>query len=135
MIQIQIVGRDGRIVTVTPSGELAIAPLDYDEVEFRELAEDNTAYNFYKPKPKMQFVITGIIAKADKQVSSSVEAAVIVYEAVSNDTTTIGKILFQAAMVQDDFYPLTALHIKVNSGVWINAKTSDDDIHLTVMGY
>lgn len=120
---------------VTQLGQLVVAPLAYDETEFRELAVDNTAYNFYVPKSGKQFVITGIRAKADRQVSPTADADVVIYEAAAPDTTTVAKVLHQEAMVQGESIALLPLNILVNTGVWVNAKTTDDDIHMTIFGY
>lgn len=122
-------------VAVSSLGQLITAPFAYDETVFKELAEVNTAYNFYEPKAGQQFVITGIIFRADKQVSSVSDATVIVYEATSISETTVDKVLLQFAVVQDAAPIITALNILVNKGRWINAKTTDDDIHMTITGY
>jgi len=45
------------------------------------------------------------------------------------------KTLFQLAMVEGDLVVLTPLNIQVAEGAYINAKTTDDDIHMTIMGY
>lgn len=116
-------------------GQLSVAPYAYDDVVFKELAADNTAYNFFAPRVGRQFVMTGLVAKADKQVSTSVDAEVVVYEASAGDSTTADKVLFQVAMVEGDFMSLLPLNILVREGVFVNAKTSDDDIHMTIMGY
>lgn len=120
---------------VTELGQLVVAPLAYDETEFRELAANNTAYNFYVPRSGKQFVITGIRAKADRQVSPTSDADVVVYEASAPDTTTVSKVLYQEAMVQGESVTLVPTNILVNTGVWVNAKTTDDDIHMTIFGY
>lgn len=125
---------NGKKARVTNAGELVVAPFAYDEVEFRELAEDDTAYNFYQPKPNHQFVMTGLNMKADRDVSTTVDAEVVIYEATSTTETTVSKVLFQEAMVRGERTSLPT-NILVNPGVWINAKTSDDDIHMTIMGY
>ncbi len=136
MLTVQIAGGGkGDIANVTPGGEFVVAPLAYDETEFKELAEDDTAYNFYGPKARQQFVLTGLLAYADKQVSGVTNATVIVYEATSEDTTTVDKVLLQFELGQNQSLPLPGLHILVNSGVWINAKTDDDDVHMTLFGY
>lgn len=119
---------------VTPNGQLVTSPIKYDETVFNELAEINTAYNFYLPKSGMQFVITLIRAKADKQVSTGTDAVVVIYEGDSASTVTEDKILHQEAMVQGDFVTMQT-NIIVNEGKFINAKTTDDDIHMTIMGY
>ena len=111
-----------------------VAPLKYDDVVFNELATANTAYNFYVPKHDQNFVITILDMVADKQVSSSVSADVVVYEASSPDTTTVDKVLYQTAMVQDQQKALN-VNLLVSKGKFINAKTTDDDIHMNIFGY
>ena len=137
MLKCQIVDGtgSGTLAKVTASNELASAPVDYDQTQFVELAVDNTAYNFYGPLPEKQFIITGIRAKADRQVDNVTDADVVVYEASSIDTTIVDKVLHQEAMVRGESFTLIGLHIKVSAGKWINAKTTDDDIHMTIMGY
>lgn len=128
-------GNSEVLVNVTPSGELVVAPLSYDETKFNELAEDNIAYNFFPPLPKQQFVITGFIAVGDQQITGNANATVVIYEAESKDTATVDKILIQFVIKQDQDIPVPGLKILVNPGKFINAKTDDDDVHLTLMGY
>ena len=120
---------------VTNAGQLVTASLSYDLTIFNELGEINTAYNFYEPKAGCNFVITGVVAVADKQVSSAASADVVIYEAASAAATTVSKVLIQTAMVQDQIQIFLPINILVNEGVYINAKTTDDDIHMTIMGY
>lgn len=119
---------------VTANGQLVVAPISYDETVYKELAADNTAYNFYAAKPGQRFVITSIRAKADRDVSTTVDAAVIIYEASSSSTTTVDKVLHQEAMVRGESVTMRT-NILVTEGKYINAKTTDDDIHMTIMGY
>jgi len=128
-------GGEKNKATVTRLGQLVVSPVSYDDTVFNELAAANTAYNFYGPKVNKQFIITGFIAKADKQVSSTVDADVVIYEAIAADTTASTKTLFRSAMVQGDQVEALPLNIKVSNGVYVNAKTTDDDIHMTIMGY
>jgi len=126
---------DDRSARVTEIGQVTTGAYAYDEATFKELAANDTASNFYIPKSGMQFVVTGIVAKADKQVSGTVDATVVVYEASSEVSTTTDKVLFQMAMVEGDLLSLLPLNILVNAGKFVNAKTSDDDVHMTIMGY
>lgn len=127
--------RSGKVARVTSLGQLVTAPYAYDEVEFRELAVDNTAYNFYKPRSGQQFVITGIRAKADRDVSNTNDAAVVIYEAGSAGATTVDKVLHQEAMIRGESVTLLPLNVLVAPGKFVNAKTSDDDVYMTIMGY
>ena len=128
-------GPGGKEVQVTPSGELVVAPLHYDETKFVELAEPNVGYNFKEPEPGRQFVITGFIAVGDQQITGNANANVVIYEAEDTSTTTVDKILIQFVIKQDQDIPMAGMHVLVNPGKFINAKTDDDDVHLTLMGY
>ena len=125
----------GNRACVTNIGQVVTGAFSYDLTQFMELAEDDTAYNFYGPKAGEQFVITGIVAKADKQVSATVDAVVIVYEADESTDTTATRVLLEMAMVEGDLAIITPMNVLVNSGKFINGKTTDDDIHMTIMGY
>lgn len=120
---------------ISPIGQVTVAPYAYDETTFKELGTDDAAVNFYAPRVGEHFVLTGLVAKADKQVSTTVDATVIVYEAGSALSTIVDKVLFQMAMVEGDLAVLLPLNIKVAPGKFVNAKTTDDDIHMTIMGY
>jgi hypothetical protein len=137
VIQVTIIdgSGNGRAARVTSIGQLVTAPFAYDETVFKELALADTAYNFWPPKPGEQFVITGVLFRADKQVSSTVDATVVIYEATTDTSTTVSKILIQFAVVEGDIINATALNLLVNEGRYVNAKTDDDDIHMTIMGY
>jgi hypothetical protein len=128
-------GPDDTIANVNRLGQFVTAPLAYDEVVFKELAEPNVAYNFYKSQSGQRFVITGIRAKADRQVSTTVDADVVIYEASAEDTTTVDKVLHQEAMVRGEDATLLPMNVLVRAGKYVNAKTTDDDIHMTIMGY
>ncbi len=128
-------GNNEAKVKVTPSGELVVGPLSYDETVFNELDTVDVGVNFYEPLPGKQFVMTGVLFRADKQVSSTVDATVVVYEAGDTATATVDKVLIQFAVVQGDIINATSLNLLVGVGKFVNAKTDDDDIHMTIMGY
>jgi len=120
---------------VTSVGQLVVSSFAYDDTVFKELSSDDTAFNFYDPKAGEQFVITGIRIKADRFVSNTVDADVIVYEASTDETITVDKILFQEALIRGEAATLIPINILVNEGKFINAKSSDSSIFITIMGY
>ena len=128
-------GDSGRVATVTPDGALAVGPVSFNLIQFKELAATATAYNFYSPKSGKQFVVTAIFAYGDKQVAAASNATVEVYEASSTSETTVDKIIMQFEIGQNEFHPYTSLNLLVNAGVFINAKTDDDDVHMNILGY
>jgi hypothetical protein len=125
----------GNQAKITQVGAQIVAPYAYNLVEFRALDLDDTAYNFYKPIVGKQFVISNIYAIADKQVSGTVSSTVVIYEATSATSTTESKILLQTAMAEFQIQPFTNINVLVNEGMFINAKTDDDDVHMNIMGY
>jgi len=137
-IKSQITGlspKGTRTVKVTQAGQLVVAPISYDESSFNTLDATATAYNFYVPKVGQQFIITAVLAFADKDVADNTDTIVTVYEATAPDTATESKVLFQFGMGKLTVLSLTPLNLLINEGVYINAKTGDDDIHMTIMGY
>ena len=132
---VRLHGRNGLIAKVTASGELVVAPLSYSESVFKNVNAINTAFNFYEPSPRHQFVITGFNIKADRNVSNTVDADVIIYEADSIDTTTESSVLFQEAMIRGERTGYTNTNILVSPGKWVNAKTTDAIIKMTIFGY
>jgi hypothetical protein len=135
MIPVRLVGADGRLVRINENGELLISSGPYDLAEFNELASPNTAYNFYKPLGSDQFVITGFLVYGDKQVSTLANATVVIYEADQPDTVTEKRVLIQFEVGQNQSIPFPNIRILCNKGVYINAKTDDDDIHMTIFGH
>ena len=120
---------------LTRSGELIVAPLSYDETAFNDMDVIDTAYNFFSPKSLKQFVITGVIAFADKDISDADDTVIIVYEAGDTTTITVDKVLLQFGMGKLTTTAFVPLRILVNAGKFVNAKTGDDDVHMTLMGY
>lgn len=119
----------------TESGELITSDISYDDTSFNELDLVNTAYNFYLPKVGSQFILTSLLAYGDKQVSGSTNATVTIYEASEENSIVVDKILIQFEIGQNQSVPFTPLRLKTTEGKYINAKTDDDDIHMTILGY
>ena len=136
---IEVIIADGsganRHAKISRSGEVATGPLAYDDTTFKELGAINTGVNFYTPKPNQQFVITGMRIKANRSVSNTTDAEIIIYEASTSDTTTVDKTLHEEALIRGEGADLFPLHILVNEGKFINAKTDDASVFVTILGY
>ncbi len=78
---------------------------------------------------------TGIIAAGNLSIAANALATVIVYEASADDTATVDKSLIQFGITRLQTFALSPLNILSEEGKFINAKTDDDDVFLTVMGY
>lgn len=134
-LPVRLMGNGSQQVRINEAGELLISDGPYDLVVFNELATINTAYNYFVPKGREQFVITGFLAYGDKQVSGSTNATVVIYEASQADSTTEDRVLIQFELGQNQSVPFPNIRILCNKGAYINAKTDDDDIHMTIFGH
>lgn len=135
-IDVRIVGgATGRAVDVTSLGSLSVSPPFFNLAEFNELGVIDTAFNFYTPVAGKQFVISSAFAYGDKQVSSSTNATVEIYEALSAGTTIVDRCLLKFEIGQNQFQSYTLLNLLVNGNRYINAKTSDDDVHMNILGH
>jgi hypothetical protein len=132
---VRLMGNGSQQVKVNEAGELLISDGPYDLAKFKELDIINTAYNFYGPNGRKQFVITGFLIYGDKQVSTSTNSTVIIYESDQPDSTTEDRVLVQIEVGQNQSIPFPNIRILCNKGVYLNAKCDDDDIHMTIFGH
>jgi len=120
---------------VTPYGQVVTAPIHYDDTAFNNMGTADTAYNFFTPKAGHRFIVTGIISFADKNVSDATDTDISLYESSTAASTTESKILVEWGQAQLTTVYIGPLNIIVTEGVYINGKTGDDDVHMTVTGY
>ena len=121
--------------SVTSIGEIVVGVFSHDLTMFVKLEVDDTAYNFYVPRDGEQFVITGMRIKASRSVSNTVDAEIIIYEAEGPTDLTVIKILHEEAMIRGESATLNPMNILVAQGVFVNAKTTDPTVYITIMGY
>jgi len=134
-LPVRLMGNGSQQVQINEAGELITSDGPYDLVVFNELGTINTAYNYFGPNGRKQFVITGFLAYGDKQVNSSTNATVVIYESDQADGTTEDRVLIQFELGQNQSVPFPNIRILCNKGAYINAKTDDDDIHMTIFGH
>jgi hypothetical protein len=120
---------------VSEYGEVVVAPYDYSTSYFQNMGTANTAYNFVEPVQGKFFVIRTIILQANKNVNATTGQVVDIYEAESATATTIDKRLIEVEMIKNDRFFLTGLNIRITEGKFINGKTEDDDVLVTVAGF
>ena len=120
---------------VTKYGQLVVSPLSYGEPIEIDLAVINTAYNFIEPKAAHSIVITDIIVFADKGVSQTDPAEIDIYQADAPDTLTISKAILKPKLLRGGAFSAVGLNMIVPEGKWINAKTNDNIISVTIVYY
>jgi len=124
-----------KAVIVTEFGQLVVAPLSYSETNYKLLNADDTAFNFLEAVPTKRFVITSIFIDAGKNVSPTTAATIVVYESTAVDSLTVSKTILQAELIKNTFRDFVGLNIITREGFFINAKTSDADVAISINGY
>jgi len=119
---------------VTKFGQLVVAPLQYSTPLADEIDVANTAFNFIIPKQDQSIVITDIILSADRNVGVN-GADVVVYEADSTTTLTEDQIILDVDMVKQTQLTVNGLNLIVPEGKFVNVKSDDTNIKITIMFY
>ena len=120
---------------VTEFGQLVVAPIDYSDPVARDMDVIDTAFNFVTPTQDQQIVITDILVSANRDVSNTTPANVEIYEADAIDSLVPSDSIIKPQMIRATNLPLTGLNLLVREGKWVNAKTDDASILLTIMFY
>lgn len=127
--------KTGQAARVTRFGQLVIAPLDYSTPIDRNLNVADQAFNFLAPESGRSIVITDIIVSADKAVSPTDPAEVEIYQADSVDSLTASPSIVSPRLNRGEDLALTGLNWLVPEGKWVNAKTNDNNILITIASY
>lgn len=131
---VKIVGSDGQVARVSRFGQLTVSAVDYSTPVVQSMLLTDTAYNLVEPSQDRSIVITDIILTANKSVGAN-DATVEVYEAESATTTSVFQSVLSLEMQKNSNLPLTGLNLIVPPGLWVNAKTDDDVVFVTLMYY
>ena len=127
-------GGTGHGAKVTEYGQLVTGSLDYSTPVAQTLSSINTAYNFVTPISGKRIVITELLMYANKGIGAN-DATVEIYEADGVDETTISKSIISTEMLKQTSRDLISLNMIVSEGKWVNAKTDDATIFITIMYY
>ncbi len=132
---INITDGGGQVAKVTRFGQLVTAPIDYSDSVTVEMTVVNTAFNLVEPKAGSSIVITDIISSAERTVSPTTPADIEVYEASSINTIVVDDNIVRPQLTAASNLPLTGLNLLVPEGKFVNAKTDDATVLVTVMFY
>ena len=91
----------------------------------------DTAYNFFRPVRGQSYEVTSIIIGSDKDIGPD-GAIVVIYEATSAASLVATKTLLSMQILRNTVVPLTGLHWAVTEGWFINVKTNDATVYVTI---
>ncbi len=133
-IQVQIVGKNGRTIEATKNGELITAPIEYSIGKAQVLNAINTAFNFHIPKAGKRFVITGFIVSMSRNIGVN-GANIEFYEASAIGSIVVGKSILRLDMSKNQALPIFGGNFILTEGAFLNVKTDDADVLVTIAGY
>lgn len=125
----------GNIAKVSRFGQLITSPIDYSDSITQELTTINTAFNLIEPKAGSSIVITDILVSSAKTVSNTDPADIEIYEAGQIDTIVVDNSIVRPQLLRASNLPLTGLNLLVPEGKFVNAKTDDATVLVTLMFY
>jgi len=136
MIKVQIVDGfgDGTPVKVSPQGEILTRQLKFGVGQFQALDTIDTAFNFFVARAHERFVITGILINTNKDIGVN-GATFDLYESSSTSSTTIDKQLARVNILKNDTVTIPGTFVAVTEGKFLNGKTDDATVNVTVGGY
>ena len=123
------------VAKVTRFGQLITAPIAYSDAASQNLDQTDTAFNLAVPEHGKGIVVTGVIASADKSVSATTPADIVIYESDAADSLTELEVVVRPQLIKANNFILTGLNLITPNGVWINAKTTDESVLVTLMFY
>ncbi len=131
MLKVQLVdAATGASAKILEAGELVVAPRHFSTPISIKLDLVNTAYNFASAVAGQKYIITDIVMTADKNVTT--DALVEIYEGATPTTITVDKTIFKMELLKNTSLAMNGLNWEVASGKYLNAKTDDDDIFMTI---
>ena len=124
-LPVRVIGPNKIQARVTSRGEFITGAIEHSQPFYVELGVDAQIYNAVPGKVGWNFVITGMIIGADRNVST--DCTVHIYESTSADGTSV-KDIFIGDINKGQTLPLTGLNVITEATRWINATTDDDDV-------
>ena len=129
-------GGNGKNAGVTHRQQLIVSPIEYSKTHAASLSVDDTAFNLVVPIANKKFVITDLILTGDKNISTTTDAVVEIYEADTEDATAVSNTLGIFQVARSSSLALTGLNVITQDvSKFINGKTSDNNVSVVLYGY
>lgn len=124
----------GVAASVTPNGELIVSPVTPNVSSHHTMNVIDTAYNFAPIISGKKMILQNVLIYGNKNVGPD-DATVVIYTADDPESLTPIDIILEFEIPKYGSRDITSLNLDLGEGVYFNAKTDDNDIYLTMMGY
>jgi hypothetical protein len=96
---------------------------------------DDTPVQIVAARATEAFCITAILLKGNKNISTSIDSVVTIYEATADDLTANLNDLFVLPVSRSGDVVLSGILVEVPKGRFVMGKASDDDVYVTILGF
>ena len=126
--------KTGNAAAVSEFGQLIVAPVDYSVSVQATMSDINTPYSLIEPMDGKLIIITDVLITANKSVGTN-DATITLYT-----SNTEGALIEEGKVIEIELASrsnmiITGLNLKVDSGLYINSKTNDNTVFITLMYY
>lgn len=124
---------NGNRVKISPNGELITSSLSPNISIHHTMDTADTSYNFAPPQTGFKMRLQNILMYADKNVGVN-DASIVIFTANSPIATT-GTTILELELPKFASRDILGLNLELPEGVYLNAKTNEANVFLTMMGY
>ncbi len=125
----------GMTAKVGLDNALAVSPSQSSKTHNATLDVDATPVEIVAAKGGFIFCITGIILTGNKGISTSVDALVDIYTSTDSASATAVTTILSIPIARSSQTVITGVLLETEAGHFINGKTSDDDVLVTILGF
>lgn len=124
---------NGNRVGISTNGELFVAPLNPNISVHQTMSVADQAYTFAAPQTGFKMRLQNILIYGDKNVGVN-DASIVIY-AASGPEDINGVTILELELPKFASRDIIGLNLELSEGVYLNAKTNDNNVFLTMMGY
>ena len=125
----------GRSARVGAGGAVATGPARPSTSFNGTLGVNDAVVNIVPARSNRIFCVTAIILTGNKAIDPNTDAVVNIYTAVNETSATAVSTLITLPVARSSQTILTAILVESGEGEYINGKTSDDDVFVTILGF
>ncbi len=125
----------GREALVGIGNALAVGPPQPSVAYNATLGVDDVVVNIVSARGGKSFCMTGIILTGNKSIDPNTDAIVDIYTATLPTSATAVATLLSIPVARSAQAIVTGILLEAGDGLFINGKTSDDDVLVTILGF
>ena len=127
--------KTGRTANVVRGNAIAVLPPQASIAYNATLGVDDVPVEIVPSRSKMTFCMTGILLTGNKSIDPNIDAIVDIYTSTDSASSTIVTSLISIPVSRSGSIVLNGILVEAEAGHFINGRTSDDDVLVTILGF